>query len=141
MHGLRDSPDLEKSERRVGRFIGGTFIALALYIFIDAGLGLWHGKAPEESLVGIGLAIFSLVIMPLIAWGKIKAARHLKSAPLLAEAKESLACSYLSFTLLFGLLANAWLGWRWADPIAALLMIPWLIKEGIEGLRAENFCD
>lgn len=141
VHGLGDSPDLEKSERRVRRFIGATFMVLAFYVLVEASLSLWKREAPEESLVGIALAIFSLVAMPLIAWGKIKAARFLKSAPLLAEAKETLACSYLSLTLLLGLVANAWLGWWWADPIAALLMIPWLVKEGLEGLRAETCCD
>lgn len=140
-HGVGDSPELEKSERRVRRFIGATFIILAIYVLIEASLSLWKREAPKESLIGIALAIFSLVVMPLIAWGKIKAARFLKNAPLLAEAKETLACSYLSLTLLLGLIANAWLGWWWADPVAALLMIPWLIKEGLEGLRAESCCE
>jgi divalent metal cation (Fe/Co/Zn/Cd) transporter len=62
----------------------------------------------------------------------------LRSAALRAEAKETLACSYLSFTLLLGLVTNAVAGWWWADPVAALLMVPWLIKEGVEGLRGED---
>ena len=62
----------------------------------------------------------------------------IRSAALRAEAKETLACSYLSFTLLLGLGANATAGWWWADPIAALLMIPWLVKEGLEGVRGED---
>ena len=61
------------------------------------------------------------------------AADHLR-----AEAKETLACAYLSFALLVGLLLNALLGWWWADPAAALLMVPWLIVEGVEGLRGEE---
>jgi divalent metal cation (Fe/Co/Zn/Cd) transporter len=80
----------------------------------------------------------SLAIMPLVAWAKLRAARVLGSAALRAEAKETLACSYLSFALLLGLVANAVAGWWWADPIAALLMVPWLIKEGREGLSSEE---
>lgn len=87
--------------------------------------------------MGIGLAVVSLLVMPLVAWGKLRAARELGSAALRAEAKETLACSYLSFTLLAGLMANAAAGWWWADPVAALAMVPWLIREGREGLSGD----
>lgn len=140
VQGAGDTLKSERTERQVRRFIGATFIVLALYVLFEAGSSLWHRDPAKESLVGIALAAVSLIIMPLVAWGKIKAARALKNAPLLAEAKETLACSYLSLTLLIGLIANAWFGWWWADPIAALLMVPWLIKEGLEGLRAESCC-
>jgi len=78
--------------------------------------------------------------MPLVAWGKLKAANMINSVALRAEAKETIACAYLSFVLLLGLGANAWAGWWWADPFAALLMVPWLIKEGIEGLKGQECC-
>jgi divalent metal cation (Fe/Co/Zn/Cd) transporter len=134
-------PDIvERSEQRVHRFIGATFIALALSVLAEAGWTLWTREAPGESLVGIMLAAASLVIMPLVAWGKLHAAKAINSAALRSEAKETLACSYLSLTLLFGLVANAAAGWWWADPIAALLMVPWLIKEGLEGVRGEQCC-
>jgi divalent metal cation (Fe/Co/Zn/Cd) transporter len=129
---------IERSEQRVHRFIGATFIALALYVLGQAGWTLWAREASEESLVGIFLALASLVIMPLVAWGKLHAAQAINSTALRAEAKETLACSYLSFTLLLGLVANAAAGWWWADPLAALLMVPWLVKEGVEGLRGEH---
>jgi len=129
---------IERSERRVHRFIGGTFVALALYVLFQAGWTLWQQKTVEESFLGIILAVVSLVIMPLVSWGKLRAARIIASPALRAEAKETLACSYLSFTLLLGLVANAVAGWWWADPVAALLMVPWLIKEGVEGLRGED---
>jgi divalent metal cation (Fe/Co/Zn/Cd) transporter len=135
-----ERPEVERVERRVRRFIGGTFIALALYVTGQSAWVLWRAAAPAESPLGIGLAVASLVVMPLIAWGKLRAARELGSASLRAEARETLACSYLSFTLLVGLAANAVAGWWWADPAAALLMVPWLVKEGIEGLRAEDCC-
>jgi divalent metal cation (Fe/Co/Zn/Cd) transporter len=129
---------IERSELRVHRFIGGTFVALALYVLLQASWTLWQQKTVEESFLGIVLAVASLVIMPLVSWGKLRAAQILNSAALRAEAKETLACSYLSFTLLLGLVANAVAGWWWADPVAALLMVPWLIKEGVEGLRGED---
>jgi divalent metal cation (Fe/Co/Zn/Cd) transporter len=88
--------------------------------------------------VGIALATASLIIMPLVSWGKLRAAVAIGSAALRAEAKETLACSYLSFCLLAGLAANAAAGWWWADPAAALLMVPWLVREGLEGLSAES---
>jgi len=133
-----DGERLERAERRVHRFVGGTFLALALYVSGQAVWMLWAQDAPEESLVGIVLAAASLAIMPLAAWGKLRAAREIGSAALRAEARETLACSYLSFALLLGLAANAAAGWWWADPIAALAMVPWLIREGLEGIRGES---
>jgi divalent metal cation (Fe/Co/Zn/Cd) transporter len=125
---------LEVAEKRVHRFVGVTFLLLAAYVVAQATIILWTQDAPSESLVGIILAVASLVIMPLVAWGKLRAAREIQSRALRAEAKETLACSYLSFALLLGLLANAALGWWWSDPAAALLMVPWLVKEGLEGV-------
>lgn len=133
-----DAEVVERTERRVHRVVGGTFVALALYVAVQLVWVLWQRRPPEESAVGIALAAASLLIMPLVAWGKLRAARELGSGALRAEAKETLACSYLSFALLLGLAANALAGWWWADPVAALLMVPWLVKEGLEGLRGEG---
>jgi divalent metal cation (Fe/Co/Zn/Cd) transporter len=133
-----DHEEVERRERLVHRFVGATFIGLALYVSAQAGWTLWRQQGAEESVVGIVLAAASLVIMPLVAWGKLRAAKEIGSNALRAEAKETLACSYLSLTLLLGLVANASAGWWWADPVAALLMVPWLVKEGIEGVRGED---
>ncbi len=132
-----DEEALEAAERRVYRFVGMTFFALAVYVAAVSVWTLFGGRAPAESVVGIILAAASLVAMPIIAWAKLRAAAGLGSVALRAEAKETLACSYLSLTLLLGLAANAYLGWTWADPVAALLMVPWLVKEGLEGVRGE----
>lgn len=132
-----DEERLERAERRVHRFVGATFLLLAAYVAAQASWTLRVRGAPEESFVGIALAAASLVVMPLVSLGKLRAAREIGSEALRAEAKETLACSYLSLTLLVGLSANAVVGWWWADPTAALLMIPWLVREGIEGLRGE----
>lgn len=132
-----DPEALERAEVRVHRFVGGTFLALAAWVAFQAAATLWTGEAPAESAVGIALAAASLVVMPLVAWGKLRAAREIPSAALGAEARETLACAYLSFALLLGLGANAAVGWWWADPLAALAMVPWLVREGREGLRGE----
>lgn len=127
--------ELEATERQVHRFVGVTFFALALYVMLQAAWTLWKQEAPEESVIGILLAFASLIIMPVIAFWKLRIAKTIRSGALRAEAKETLACSYLSFALLVGLLANSLAGLWWADPVAALLMVPWLIKEGLEGIR------
>jgi divalent metal cation (Fe/Co/Zn/Cd) transporter len=132
---------VERAEHRVHRIVGFTFVMLALYVTAQAGWTLWQKAAPEESTLGMIVAAASLVVMPLVSWGKLRAAREIGSTALRAEAKETLACSYLSFTLLLGLGANAVVGWWWADPVAALLMVPWLIKEGREGLSGDACCD
>jgi divalent metal cation (Fe/Co/Zn/Cd) transporter len=129
---------LERAEQRVHRVVGGTFLALAAYVVFQSLSTLWRSEAPHASWVGIALAAASLVIMPLVSWGKLRAAREIGSAALRSEAKETLACCYLSFALLLGLAANAGAGWWWADPAAALAMVPWLVREGREGIRGES---
>ncbi len=121
-------------EARVERVVGITLLTLATYVVTQSAWVLMMRNAPAESRLGIVLAAVSLLIMPLLALGKLRAARAIGSRALSAEAKETLACAYLSFTLLLGLLANAVAGWWWADPVAALLMVPWLVREGMEAI-------
>jgi divalent metal cation (Fe/Co/Zn/Cd) transporter len=136
-----DRETVERMERRVHRCVGVTFLLLAAYVTLQATSALWKVEPPRQSVVGIVLAVASLAVMPLVAWGKLHAAGKIGSAALRAEAKETLACSYLSLALLLGLALHAIAGWWWADPIAALAMVPWLVKEGREGLRDEPCCD
>ena len=138
--GETDGEAGERAERRVLRFVGWTFLALAAYVVAQAAAILLGARAPDESPVGIALAAASLVVMPLVAIGKFRAAREIGSPALRAEAKETLACAGLSVALLLGLVLNAAAGWWQADPIAALAMTPWLVKEGIEALRGEGCC-
>ena len=93
---------------------------------------LWRHEPPEQSTVGIVLAAASLVVMPFLAWRKLKTGRELEVASLVADSKETFVCSYMSFALLVGLGLNAVLGWWWADPVAALLMVPLIAHEGWE---------
>lgn len=126
-----DHPDLE---RRALFIVGVTFFALALYILIEAGYNLVQGEAAEESLAGIILAIIALAVMPALALLKTKVARDLGSRSLQAEAKETWFCAYLALVLLVGLVLNAALGWTWADPVAALAMLPLIVREGWEAI-------
>ncbi len=140
LSGTLNEAQLAVTEDRVHKFVGWTFFLLAAYVLWQSIWTLFKQDAPEETLIGIVLAVLSLIIMPFLAWRKLQAAAVLNSGALRAEAKETLACTYLSFALLLGLVLNAWLGWWWADPAAALMMVPWLIKEGREGLEGGCTC-
>lgn len=132
---------VDEMERRAARIAGALLLLLAIYIVVDAGRRLLgSGPEAEESVVGIVLTILSLVVMPLLGWIKLRAARGLNSAALRADSVQTLACVWLSASTLFGLAVNAALGWSWADPVAALLVLPIVIREGIEGLRGEHGC-
>jgi len=130
----------DRAEEISLRIVGACFILLAIYVSYDSVTSLIRREAPEESLVGIGLAV-SLVVMTLLVRAKRKVARAIKSKALIADSKPTELCTYLSAILLGGLLFNALLGWWWADPIAALVMVPIITKEGIEALRGDTCCD
>ena len=131
----------EEVERTTLRIVGVLFIALALYILFDAGNALVSHEAPNQSMPGIIVAAFSVVVMPLLARSKRRIANGIGSRAMMADSRQTDFCTYLSAILLGGLLLNAALGWWWADPVAALAMVPIIAKEGIEGLRGEGQCD
>lgn len=136
-----DEARRERVEAVSLRAVGACFVVLAIYVSYDSIKSLIRREAPEESLVGIVLAAVSLVVMPLLVRAKRKVARGIKSNALMADSKQTELCTYLSAILLGGLLLNALLGWWWADPVAALIMVPIIVKEGIEALRGETCCD
>ncbi len=136
--GKMDSEEVERSEQRATRFIGWTFVLLAVAIVTQSIWNFAYRFEAEESVFGIGLALASVLIMPGLALWKLNVAKQEDIQALAIEAKETLACSYLSLTLLIGLLANATFGWWWLDTTTALLLTPWLIKEGLEGIRGEE---
>jgi divalent metal cation (Fe/Co/Zn/Cd) transporter len=135
---LRQRGELEsRAESRALRVVGWTFFALAAYVSFESARDLWQHLAPQESLVGIFLAAVSLVVMPLLGAAKRRVACTMGSRALAADAMETWLCAYLSFALLLGLALNAWLGWWWADPVAALAMVPLMLREGWEAVRGE----
>jgi divalent metal cation (Fe/Co/Zn/Cd) transporter len=133
-----DPRERERRERLSLRVVGLSFVALAVYVAADAALALVRGEAPEESLPGIVLASASLVVMPLLARAKRRVAARIGSAALTADAKQTELCTWLSAILLGGLILNAGLGWWWADPVAALGMVPIIAREGVEALRGRT---
>ena len=106
----------------------------------DAARSLLGREHPEESPIGIVIATLSLVVIPLLAQAKRRVAFAMGSGALAAEAQQTAFCTYLSAILLVGLLINATVGWWWADPVAALVMVPIIAKEGLEGVRGHSAC-
>ena len=123
------------------RIVGICFFVLALYIAYDSVRMLLLRESPERSLPGIVLAIASLVVMPILARAKRRVARMIASNALAADARQTELCMYLSAILLGGLVLNATFGWWWADPAAGLLMIPIVLREGLNGLKGRSCCD
>lgn len=138
LHGQRDKAQLERDETIALRVVGICFLALAGYVGYEAIDAFFQGKTPERSVIGIVLAIASLIVMPLLTRAKRRVAKELNSAAMTADAKQTEFCVYLSAILLGGLLLNALLGWWWADPVAALVMVPIIGKEGIEALEGDT---
>ena len=130
----------ERTERISLRIVGICFVALSMYVAVDAITSLWKAETPKESIPGILLAVASLIVMPLLARAKRRVAAHIASAALSADAKQTELCTYLSAILLAGLLLNAVLGWWWADPVAALIMSPLIAREGVQALRGRTCC-
>jgi len=130
----------ELNEKRALRIVGTCFLLLAAYIAYESAIDLWSRHAPEHSIPGIILACVSLIVMPLLSRAKRKVGRALGSAAMHADAKQTEFCTYLSAILLAGLLLNMLFGLWWADSVAALIMVPIIAKEGIEGLQGKA-CD
>jgi divalent metal cation (Fe/Co/Zn/Cd) transporter len=128
----------ETAERVTHRLIGASFLLLAVYVVMDAARSLLLKHAPESSRVGVTLLALSVVVMPLLARAKRKIAVTLDSGALAADAAQTSLCAYLSLIALAGVGLNALLGWWWADPVAALAMVPIIVKEGVDGVRARS---
>ena len=131
----------EHREKLALRLVGASFLALSAYVLFDALKSLIYRELPDVTYVGIAVAALSLIVMPLLARAKRKVAAELNSRAMHADSRQTDLCAYLSAILLGGLLLNAIAGWWWADPVAALIMVPIIAKEGVEALRGETCCD
>ncbi len=131
----RDAGTSEKAEKTALRLVGYSLLALAVYVAAEAVKTLVRRERPEHSLPGMALAVAALIVMPLLARAKRRVAAGLASGALRADSRQSDLCAYLSAVLLGGLLLNALLGWWWADPAAALVMTPIIVKEGWAAVR------
>ena len=130
----RSLEHVERAENRAAWVTGIALALLCLYVAIGAALGLLTRTRPEGSLVGIGLSVAALVVMPLLARRKRAIAARIESAALRGDAACSMTCAYMAATLLVGLALNAALGWWWAEDVAALGLLYWLIGEAREAL-------
>jgi len=131
----------EKREERALRLVGVSFLLLAAWVGWEGLTTLVGREAPDESFVGIALASVSLLVMPILARAKRRVATGLGSKALEADSRQTDLCAYLSAILLVGLGLNVLLGWWWADPVAALAMVPIIGGEGIRALRGEECSD
>jgi divalent metal cation (Fe/Co/Zn/Cd) transporter len=130
----------EQVERATLRIVGACFLALALYILYESGSTLTRHEAPEQSIPGIIIAAAAVVVMPILAKAKHRVAAGIGSGAMSADSRQADFCTYLSAILLGGLLLNALLGWWWADPLAGIVMVPIIAKEGVDGLRDKARC-
>jgi divalent metal cation (Fe/Co/Zn/Cd) transporter len=130
----------DRVEQVTLRLVGISFFLLAAYVGLDSLKTVARREKPDESLPGIVLAVASLIVMPLLARAKRRVARGLQSAALQADSRQTDICAYLAAVLLGGLALNAWLGWWWADPAAALIMVPLIVREGLEAVQGRTCC-
>lgn len=126
---------IEQAERRASWVTAISLFALAVYIIGDSAFTFLTQIRPEASWWGLGLAVAAAIIMPLLWQGKLRIAKRIGSAALKADAACSVTCAYMSLTLLVGLLLNQFFGWWWADPLAALALVYFLVREGREALH------
>lgn len=136
----RDEDAIERLDRLAHRLVGVSLVALAAYIWVDAGLALWHHNVAEVSPVGIALTVVSIGVMWWLAGAKRRTAIALGSRALEADSFQTTACWWLSLITLGGLGLNAITGWWWADPAAAIGMTYFLLVEAREAWRGEDSC-
>jgi divalent metal cation (Fe/Co/Zn/Cd) transporter len=127
----------ESREQLALRLVGVSFFLLAAYICFEAIKSLLAAEPPKASVPGIVLAALSLIVMPVLARAKRQVAANIRSHALVADSRQTDICAYLSAILLGGLALNALFGWWWADPIAALIMVPIIMREGFEAWHGE----
>jgi divalent metal cation (Fe/Co/Zn/Cd) transporter len=136
-----DAARRARAERVTARVIGASFLALAAWVACESVEALWRREAPARSAVGLALLALSAAVMPVLARAKRRVARAMGSAALDADATQTSLCAYLSLIALAGVALNVTLGWWWADPAAALAMVPIIASEGAAGVRGRAACD
>jgi len=142
-NGVASVEHVDAVERRAARLIGYSLYALVVYVVLNSGYGLFIVKRitdTHESVWGILIGVVAKVGMPILAAYKLKIAARLNSRALRADAVESITCGYLAIVLMVGLAATRLLGWWWLDSVAALALIPFLIKEAREAISGGCDC-
>lgn len=134
-HGKISEKEEERIEKRAMKFVALTFIILGLYVLYQSLKKLIGEEISNPSLPGIIIALVSLVVMPILTWQKYKTGKQIRSQALIADSKENLACAFLSLALLLGLGGNYLFGLWQADPIVGLIIMAFLLREGIESFK------
>jgi divalent metal cation (Fe/Co/Zn/Cd) transporter len=135
---FRSKSDSARAEKLAARVAGGLLFIVAAFVIVSSGLSLLGYREPQPSLPGIILLIVAAIGMPWLARQKRELAGQVASASLHADAAESALCGSLSWIALGGLLINALFQKPWADPLAALLLVPLVVKEGWNAMRANR---
>jgi len=128
----------ERIEKRAMKFISITFFILGLYVLFQSIRKLIIREIPDPSLAGIIIATVSIIVMPVLTLQKYRIGKQINSRALIADSKETLACSFLSVALLLGLGLNYLFGFWQADPIVGLIIVIFLFREGLEGWEESN---
>ena len=131
----------EQVERRALVLIGYAFFGLAVLVGVESVRALLTGSHPDTSMLGIVLTAVSLIVMPVLARAKRRIGTELGTRSITADSQQTMACVYLSAIVLVGLSLNALFGWWWADPVAALAVVAFLVNEGREALEADHVDD
>jgi len=136
-HGKISEEKEEAAEKKALKFVAGTFFILGLYVLFQSVKKLIGEEISDPSLPGIVIAVASMVIMPLLAWQKLKTGKQIQSQALVADSKETLACFFLSVALLLGLGSNYVFGFWQADPVVGLIIVFFLFREGKEAWQED----
>ncbi len=141
--GKADEATVEAVELRAARVVGLTLYLLAGYVALNSTYGLFISPRitdTHESVWGILIGLVAKIGMPILATYKLRVASRLGSRALRADAMEAITCGYLSIVLMAGLAATRLFGWWWLDSVAALALIPFLVKEGRAAISDECGC-
>ena len=139
-HGKISETQEKKIEKKAIKLIGYTFFILGAYVLYESLEKLYFQEAPNPSLFGIIIAIVSLIVMPVLFYLKYQTGKSLESRSLIADSKQTLACVFLSISLLIGLGLNYFYGLWWSDPMVGLIIVLFLAREGYEALHEEKLC-
>jgi len=132
--GRGNAGQVARADRAASRVVGWSLLALAVYATLTAGYDLWAQNVPAASIAGLALAAATLVVMPLLIRSKLRLAAALDSRALRSDAMCGIVCVWMAGTLLLGLGVRAVFGWWWADPVAALALVYFIVREGREAL-------
>jgi divalent metal cation (Fe/Co/Zn/Cd) transporter len=128
------------AERRAQQLVAAQFFVLAPYVGFESVRALAAGDRPEVSWIGIGLAIGSVIVMPVLGIAKQRLADRIGSAATAGEGRQNMLCAYLAGALLVGLAGNAAVGAWWLDPLVGMLIAAVAVKEGLDSWRGEGCC-